>query len=348
MSNVDFKPYPLDGLAAGLMVRHPVEGWPVWMPVVGIRVTLRTADASAMARGVSAVYRQFLEHFAGSLTWSRGPQSKSRKRVRHAADLPVLPDGPAAAWDLDVSGLGDEKGQAFALSFRSFGMRDPWGAQIGAVRIAVPIEWLLAQRERFDALVAAVADLPGLQVGGAGLCGAGTPDHASPWRAPEFLLLSTYLGLDPSEDAGVSGTDRAEAGHGHSAQWIAFLGPEALARLGGAGAFEAAAVSRGMMVVSNVRATVVRSSALPDPGYREAPPGLRALDALIAPNRAANYFVGQAFATGCAAVFGLPWGEAGAAWMRRFEDRSVWGSLPRRHSGFTIEAGPTGPVVVPF
>lgn len=337
MTSIQLDPYVLQELTAGLTIRHSQEGWPTWVPVMGIRVTLRTEDPLESLRTIALAYRHFVEQFGESLTWKKGPTSKARTRVKRADDLPVI-DTAMRGWELDVSGLGDEKLQAFPLSFRSFGLRDPRGAYAGAMRLAVPIEWFLANPAQFEQFIAMAADIPGVQVGWAGLCGAGTPDYQSRWRAPEFFLLSTYLGIDPSEDASVSGMNTAEAGYGHSAQWVNILGDAAVARVGGIDALRESASASGLGLEARPHVTIVRSMTPPDPGYRAIPPSLQAADRLIAANRADDYFIGHGFESRSMELLGTSHGKGATLWMHRFEDGNRWSFPQRRYSGLTIES----------
>jgi hypothetical protein len=332
-----FSDYSLERLEAGLTVRHPISGWPAWIPVLGVRVWFKTLDPSSFWTSLSPAYLRFVEAFGDRLNWHKGLLAKRRSRLKAAQAIPSLPEGGTSDWDIDICGPGEEKLQAFRHSFRTAATKGPAGWIRGHVYVAVPLDCFLGRGDLVNSLIHDLSGLSGLEVGFAGLCGAGTPDYQSSWRDPEFFSLLNYWGIDPSEDGGIDGERTAWDGYSHSAQWITMLGNGALSRLGGAEQLADRARQLSLSVVPGAGALCIRAGGQPDAGFRRLPALYRSVDQLLKPNMGQSYFMGHGFNAYGAALFGDRGPlTASDLWMRRFESESVWSSALQRQGAVDI------------
>lgn len=330
-----FHEYGLDQLEESLTVRHPLEGWPVWMPVIGIRTWFKFQREGSNVDGIARAYRRFMEKFGKELAWQQGLTSNRRTKFKAGGKFPTFPSSEASQWQVDLSGPGETKLQAFQCSFRSAAVRAFDGWITGHVYIAIPIAAFLREPALVEDLIVDLARVNGMQAGFAGLCGAGTPDFASSWRAPEIHVLQNYMGIDPSEDARLNMGQMETDGYSHAGQWITLLGAAAVDRLGGIDQARSAATAAGLSVAVNGCLLQVKASEMPETGFRYTPPGYRAMDRFLAVNRGSDYFIGHGFISPGQEALNES-GRASNLWARRLEPSSEWSKVSRRLAGIDV------------
>lgn len=336
---IHFKNYELADLEEGLTIRHPLEGWPVWIPVLGIRAWFNVREATEFWTSLTPVYDRFVGAFRDQLVWQQGFSSKRPSKIRADAAIPQLPFGDVRAWELKLNGPGEETKQASRCSFRTSGVLHPKYGTTGHIFIAIPLDRFLQASDTVQLLLADLGRVVGLEVGFAGICGAGTPDYQSHWNDSEFFILQNYLGIDPSEDAQL-GIDLGSAdGYSHAGQWISILGQNALARLGGAEVAFDAAIRSGLDAKCAGQTLLVQAGDFPDSGVRNSPTRYQLVDSLLKPNQGSDFFIGHGFSSFGKSIFGA-WGVAADRWMHRFEPGSEWVAKAKEFSGIEIEYAP--------
>lgn len=347
---VDFGPYVLGELEQELTVRHPELGWPVWTPVLGIRAWFKFQDPVPFWRSLAPVYQRFHHAFRDQLSWQMGLASKRRSKLRPTASIPPLPSENTTDWEIDLCGPGEEKLQSFRCSFRTAGGRDPAGQVRAHVLIALPLDTLSERPSTVHELIECMCSIESLAAGFAGVCGAGTPDYQSTWREPEFYLLSTYLGIHPSEDTRLDILPLGEEdGYCHAGQWMTLLGREAVDRLGGLHGALARATELGLAADQVGRTLRVRAGDLPDIGFRHVPRLYQAADAFLGPNKADSCFIGHGFNALGHEALGVDVRLPADLWLNRMNATSIWSSTADRWSGMEISLTRSGgPDIIPL
>lgn len=311
--------YPLSELEAGLTVRDPASGNPMWMPTISVRIRLLYEPSllAEVTRAIAQALRPYWTWLSKDFRWQTGTNAGRWLKVRKSGEFAALDDAPLSGWD-QVFGGGDDKAQASPVKCKVSTWTSPMDGGVGVLKLTLPIAWLLSHESDFLGWLFDLCDTLPIAYGWAGLGAACERDYPSRWSRCEFFVLQHYYGLDPSDQAQISGMNQSE-GQGHSPQWITMLGPSALGRLGGRDPLVRQLTAAGFAVEAREKAVMIRAARWPESGFHQLPPMYCKLNDLLMANRADDYFVSHSFEHFGTLAFPDSSASGGAHWLKRFD-----------------------------